>query len=96
MILVLNFVFTSDIHFVKYLLQQGQTGISVAMDLPTQLGYDSDNPLAAGEVGNTGVAIDSLRDMEILFEGIPLEKLVRIATSANAIGPIFGHDHRYR
>jgi methylmalonyl-CoA mutase N-terminal domain/subunit len=55
-----------------YLLEHGQTGISVAFDLPTQLGYDSDNPLASGEVGRTGVAIDSLADMEVLFDGIPL------------------------
>ena len=56
----------------RYLLEQGQTGLSVAFDLPTQLGYDSDDPRAAGEVGRTGVAIDSLADMEILFAGIPL------------------------
>jgi methylmalonyl-CoA mutase N-terminal domain/subunit len=56
----------------RYLLEQGQTGLSVAFDLPTQLGYDSDDPRGAGEVGRTGVAIDSLADMEVLFEGIPL------------------------
>jgi methylmalonyl-CoA mutase N-terminal domain/subunit len=56
----------------RYLLERGQTGLSVAFDLPTQLGYDSDDPLAAGEVGRTGVAIDSLADMELLFDGIPL------------------------
>src|SRR5688500_14932068 len=56
----------------RYLLEQGQTGLSVAFDLPTQLGYDSDDPRAAGEVGRTGVAIDSLADMEVLFDGIPL------------------------
>ena len=56
----------------RYLLGQGQTGLSVAFDLPTQLGYDSDDPRAAGEVGRTGVAIDSLADMEVLFQGIPL------------------------
>ena len=56
----------------RYLLEQGQTGLSVAFDLPTQLGYDSDDARAAGEVGRTGVAIDSLADMEILFDGIPL------------------------
>jgi methylmalonyl-CoA mutase N-terminal domain/subunit len=56
----------------RYLLQAGQTGLSVAFDLPTQLGYDSDDPRALGEVGRTGVAIDSLADMEILFDGIPL------------------------
>ena len=56
----------------RYLLEQGQTGLSVAFDLPTQLGYDSDDPRAAGEVGRTGVAIDSLVDMELLFTEIPL------------------------
>ncbi|NLW23441.1 MAG: methylmalonyl-CoA mutase family protein [Tissierellia bacterium] len=59
----------------KYLLEQGQTGLSVAFDLPTQIGYDSDHSLAEGEVGKVGVAIDSLRDMEILFNGIPLDKV---------------------
>ena len=57
----------------KYLMSQGQTGLSVAFDLPTQIGYDSDHPLSGGEVGKVGVAIDSLKDMEILFEGIPLD-----------------------
>jgi len=61
-----------------YLLSQGQTGLSVAFDLPTQIGLDSDHPLALGEVGRAGVAIDSLEDMEILFEGIALE---RVSTS---------------
>jgi methylmalonyl-CoA mutase N-terminal domain/subunit len=56
----------------RYLLERGQTGLSVAFDLPTQLGYDSDDPRALGEVGRTGVAIDSIADMEILFDGIPL------------------------
>jgi methylmalonyl-CoA mutase, N-terminal domain len=56
----------------RYLLERGQTGLSVAFDLPTQLGYDSDDARAAGEVGRTGVAIDSIADMELLFEGIPL------------------------
>jgi methylmalonyl-CoA mutase N-terminal domain/subunit len=59
----------------KYLLEHGQTGLSVAFDLPTQIGYDSDHPLAEGEVGKSGVAIDSLKDMEILFNGIPLDKV---------------------
>lgn len=59
----------------KYLLEQGQTGLSVAFDLPTQIGYDSDHPLARGEVGRVGVAIDSLADMEVLFDGIPLDKV---------------------
>jgi methylmalonyl-CoA mutase, N-terminal domain len=56
----------------RYLLERGQTGLSTAFDLPTQLGYDSDDPRSAGEVGRTGVAIDSLADMELLFDGIPL------------------------
>ena len=56
----------------RYLLERGQTGLSVAFDLPTQLGYDSDDPRSLGEVGRTGVAIDSLADMELLFDGIPL------------------------
>ena len=59
----------------KYLLEQGQTGLSVAFDLPTQIGYDSDHGLSEGEVGKVGVAIDSLKDMEILFAGIPLDKV---------------------
>jgi methylmalonyl-CoA mutase N-terminal domain/subunit len=59
----------------RYLLEQGQTGLSVAFDLPTQIGYDSDHPLAQGEVGKTGVAIDTLEDMEILFKEIPLDKV---------------------
>jgi methylmalonyl-CoA mutase N-terminal domain/subunit len=62
----------------RYLLSQGQTGLSVAFDLPTQIGLDSDHPLAHGEVGRVGVAIDSLEDMEMLLEGIPLE---RVSTS---------------
>ena len=56
----------------RFLLDQGQTGLSVALDLPTQCGYDSDDPMAEAEVGRVGVAIDTLRDMEILFEGLPL------------------------
>jgi methylmalonyl-CoA mutase N-terminal domain/subunit len=59
----------------KFLLEQGQTGLSVAFDLPTQIGYDSDHEMAIGEVGKVGVAIDSLRDMETLFDGIPLDKV---------------------
>ena len=62
----------------RYLLAQGVTGLSVAFDLPTQMGYDSDHPLAAGEVGRVGVAIDSLDDMAALFDGIPLD---RVSTS---------------
>lgn len=59
----------------KYLLSAGQTGLSVAFDLPTQMGYDSDAAMAAGEVGKVGVAIDSLADMEVLFDGIPLDQV---------------------
>jgi len=59
----------------KFLLDQGQTGLSVAFDLPTQIGYDSDHEMAIGEVGKVGVAIDSLKDMETLFNGIPLDKV---------------------
>jgi methylmalonyl-CoA mutase N-terminal domain/subunit len=59
----------------KFLLDQGQTGLSVAFDLPTQIGYDSDHEMAIGEVGKVGVAIDSLKDMETLFDGIPLDKV---------------------
>ena len=62
----------------RYLLDQGQTGLSVAFDLPTQMGYDSDHPMATGEVGKVGVTIDSLQDMQTLFEGIPLD---RVSTS---------------
>jgi len=62
----------------RYLLGQGVSGLSVAFDLPTQIGYDSDHPLARGEVGRVGVAIDSLEDMEVLFDGIPLD---RVSTS---------------
>ncbi|MFB6164918.1 MAG: methylmalonyl-CoA mutase, partial [Haloarculaceae archaeon] len=58
-----------------YLLDQGQTGLSMAFDLPTQMGYDSDDAMAAGEVGKTGVAIDSLSDMETVFDGIPLDEV---------------------
>lgn len=58
----------------RYLLERGQTGLSTAFDLPTQMGYDSNHALADGEVGKAGVAIDSLEDMELLFDGIPLEK----------------------
>jgi len=59
----------------QYLLEHGQTGLSVAFDLPTQIGYDSDHPLCAGEVGKVGVAIDSLADMELLFKDIPLDSV---------------------
>lgn len=59
----------------RYLLQQGQTGLSVAFDLPTQIGYDADDPMALGEVGKVGVSISSLKDMEMLFKDIPLDKV---------------------
>src|SRR5437016_3732024 len=72
----------------RTLLDRGQTGFSIALDLPTQCGYDADHSLAAGEVGVTGVHIGSLADMERLFEGIPLERVRQIRTTANAIGPI--------
>jgi methylmalonyl-CoA mutase N-terminal domain/subunit len=71
----------------KYLLNQGQTGLSVAFDLPTQIGYDSDHPMAAGEVGKVGVAIDSRRDMETLFDAIPLDK-VSTSMTINATAAI--------
>jgi len=68
----------------RYLLDRGQTGLSIAFDLPTQLGYDSDDPLAAGEVGRTGVAIDSIEDMRIVLRGIPLD---RVSTSMTINAP---------
>jgi methylmalonyl-CoA mutase N-terminal domain/subunit len=71
----------------QYLLTQGQTGLSVAFDLPTQMGYDSDSPLVAGEVGKVGVAVDCLADMETLFQGIPLGK-VSTSMTINATAAI--------
>jgi len=71
----------------KYLLAQGTTGLSVAFDLPTQIGLDSDDPLAVGEVGKVGVAIDSLEDMQRLFEGIPLDQ-VSTSMTINATAAI--------
>jgi len=71
----------------RYLLSRGQSGLSVAFDLPTQIGMDSDHALAAGEVGRAGVAIDSIEDMETLFEGIPLEK-VSTSMTINATAAI--------
>jgi methylmalonyl-CoA mutase, N-terminal domain len=71
----------------RYLLGKGQAGLSVAFDLPTQIGMDSDHPLALGEVGKVGVAIDSLEDMEMLFRGIPLEK-VSTSMTINATAAI--------
>lgn len=71
----------------KFLLREGQPGLSVAFDLPTQLGYDSDDPLALGEVGKVGVAIDTLADMEAMFDGIPLDQ-VSTSMTINAPAPI--------
>ena len=71
----------------KYLLEQGTTGLSVAFDLPTQIGYDSDHEMSHGEVGKVGVAIDSLKDFEVLFDGIPLDK-VSTSMTINATASI--------
>ncbi|MCI0588105.1 MAG: methylmalonyl-CoA mutase family protein [Planctomycetes bacterium] len=71
----------------RFLLDQGQTGLSVAFDLPTQIGYDADHPLAAGEVGKVGVAIQTLRDLESLFEGIPLRE-VSVSMTINATASV--------
>jgi len=71
----------------RYLLEQGQTGLSIAFDLPTQIGYDSDHAMAAGEVGKVGVAIDSLADIEVLFNEIPLDK-VSTSMTINATAPV--------
>src|SRR5260370_1539131 len=71
----------------RYLRSKGQAGLSVAFDLPTQIGMDSDHSLALGEVGKVGVAIDSLEDMETLFDGIPLEK-VSTSMTINATAAI--------
>ncbi len=74
----------------KYLLKEGQTGLSVAFDYPTLFGYDSDNPLSQGEVGRCGVAIDSLADMEILFDGIPLDRVTTSMTTNAPAAMIWG------
>jgi methylmalonyl-CoA mutase N-terminal domain/subunit len=71
----------------RYLLEQGQTGLSIAFDLPTQIGYDSDHPLARGEVGKVGVPVDTLADMETLFNDIPLGK-VSTSMTINATAPV--------
>jgi methylmalonyl-CoA mutase N-terminal domain/subunit len=71
----------------RFLLEQGQTGLSVAFDLPTQMGYDSDHPAAEAEVGKVGVAVDSLADLEVLFQGIPLDR-VSISMTINATAPV--------
>ncbi|MFH1230382.1 MAG: methylmalonyl-CoA mutase family protein, partial [Planctomycetota bacterium] len=67
----------------KFLLKRGQTGLSIAFDLPTQMGYDADHPMSRGEVGKTGVNISSLADMEILFDEIPLDK-ISVSMTINA------------
>jgi methylmalonyl-CoA mutase N-terminal domain/subunit len=71
----------------RFLLEQGQTGLSIAFDLPTQIGYDSDDPMARGEVGRVGVAIDTVEDMEALLAGIPLEK-VSVSMTINATASV--------
>ncbi len=71
----------------RYLLEQGQTGLSIAFDLPTQMGMDPDHPLAAGEVGKVGVSIATLRDMEVLLEGIPLER-VSVSMTINSTAAV--------
>jgi len=73
----------------KYLMARGYSGLSVALDLPTQVGLDSDSTLARGQVAKVGVAIDSFRDIEDLFDGISLNQLRQISTTANSIGPIW-------
>ncbi len=72
----------------RYLLEHGAAGVTIALDLPTQVGLDSDHTLAAGEVGKVGVAIDSLADVEQLFDRIPLDRVQRVYTTGNSIGPI--------
>ncbi|MEO7371432.1 MAG: acyl-CoA mutase large subunit family protein, partial [Ilumatobacteraceae bacterium] len=73
---------------IRSLLAAGQTGFSIALDLPTQLGLDSDDPRSRGEVGRVGVPIDSLQDMVVLLDGVPLDQVRQIRTTANSIGPI--------
>ena len=75
----------------KYLMEQGQTGLSVAFDLPTQIGYDSDDPMSEGEVGKVGVAIDSLEDVETLFDGIPLDKVSTSMTINSTAGVLLAY-----
>ncbi|HEY6042929.1 MAG TPA: methylmalonyl-CoA mutase family protein, partial [Anaerolineae bacterium] len=71
----------------RFLIEHGQNALNVAFDLPTQMGLDSDDPRAEGEVGRVGMAIDSLKDMEVAFEGIPLDK-VSVSLTINAVTPI--------
>ena len=73
----------------KRLLEAGQSGLSVALDLPTQMGLDSDHPQADGEVGKVGTPLDTVDDLIALLDGLPLENVRQIRTTANAIGPIF-------
>ncbi len=73
----------------KRLLEAGQTGLSIALDLPTQMGLDSDAPLASGEVGKVGVPLDTVEDLIAVLDGLPFERVRQMRTSANAIGPIF-------
>src|SRR5947207_14191032 len=77
---------------LKYLLAHGQTGLSVAFDLPTQMGLDSDHTLAAGEVGKVGVAIDTLRDMETVSQGIPLDRVSTSMTITTTAGILITRD----
>ena len=71
----------------KYLLSQGMNSFTIALDLPTQMGYDSDHVMAKGEVGKTGVAVNSLQDIETIFRDIPLSALKQVGTLGNAISP---------
>ena len=73
----------------KYLLSQGQTGLSVAFDLPTQMGYDAESDITIGEVGKVGVHIGSLRDFEVLFDGIPLDRISTSMTINATAGPLY-------
>jgi methylmalonyl-CoA mutase N-terminal domain/subunit len=73
----------------RELLAAGQTGLSIALDLPTQLGMDSDDPRAEGEVGKVGVPLDTVDDLLTLLDGVPFDRLRQVRTTANAIGPIF-------
>ena len=72
----------------RELIGLGVQSLSIALDLPTQLGFDPDDPMASGEVGRMGVSVSTLRDLELLFEGIPLDSLTAVGSTANAIGPI--------
>src|SRR5258707_9772957 len=73
----------------RRLLEAGQTGLSIALDLPTQMGLDSDDPRADGEVGKVGTPLDTVDDLLALLDGLPLERVRQMRTTANAIGPIF-------